>query len=621
MRFCTNCGKEAGHNEKFCLECGTMLPSNMENNLEQKPSSNDQQSPQDEIVQKICNSCGKIADNNEKFCLNCGTSFQLDSPPLSEETIYEIAPFSMADELKSEEPIHSSVNAFLEDQPTVEFVPTQPQTLNGLDHTHAMNQICTNCGRVQTKLGSYCSECGAPLAVGLDHVQAFEPNDNKPFQNVVNRRSQSNAPQVKEKKTLSLGMKITIVSGIVLFLLIVGAHLYIQKSLDPNSQLEAMNTYFTDEDAEKFSEAFIFPEGTIVDPEAFYYFMVDNDWSNMIYPDLQYALTDFKENGSTLSLEDSNGNLLISIEEEPYLLFYKKINFHVEPVEVTVEANTNGDPVELTFANLETKEITDSSFKLGLFAPGEYKYTLNIKDDYFEKELEEYVSINGKGNSKYSFEIDLSENAVQFTSDIDDAIIYINGENTNKTANEINLFAAPLDGSVEVYAEAVNNEGETIQSETITLTDKNHHLVFSEVQEQMAIEEFHNIYLQDAIDMYQNFRADYNNAINDTDFSYVSEYFVHDSELYKNYEKYVEDHEKIEGFDYHFISNQVTKTEPLSSNSLVLETYEIFVFTSDADGTWHYEKAKRYTIELIDYQLKITNIEEFGESIKNKIDS
>ncbi|RKJ52491.1 hypothetical protein D7X33_31755, partial [Butyricicoccus sp. 1XD8-22] len=188
------------------------------------------------------------------------------------------------------------------------------------------------------------------------------------------------------------------------------------------------------------------------------------------------ALTDFKENGATQSLEDNNGNLLISIEEEPYLLFYKKINFHVEPVEVTVVANTNGNPVELTFANLETKEITDDSLKLGLFAPGEYKYTLNIKDDYFEKELEEYVSINGKGNNKYSFEIDLSENAVQLTSDIEDAIIYINGENTNKTANEINLFAAPLDGSVEVYAEAVNDEGETIQSETITLTDTSHHL-------------------------------------------------------------------------------------------------------------------------------------------------
>ncbi len=616
MRFCTNCGKEAGHNERFCLECGTMLPSSKENNLEQISSSNDQQSPQDEIVQKICNNCGKIADNNEKFCLNCGTSLQTDAPPLSEVTIYEIAPFSMADEPKSEEHIPSSSDELLEDQPTVEFVPTQPQTLNELDHTHETNQICTNCGRVQTKLVSFCSECGAQLAVDPDYVQPFKPNVNK----AVNRRSQSNAPEVKEKKPLGLGMKMTIVSLIVLILLVIGAHLYIQKSLDPNSQLEAMNKYFTEEDAEKFSEAFIFPEETIVDAKSFYYFMEDNDWSNMIYPDLQYALTDFKENGATQSLEDNNGNLLISIEEEPYLLFYKKINFHVEPVEVTVVANTNGNPVELTFANLETKEITDDSLKLGLFAPGEYKYTLNIKDDYFEKELEEYVSINGKGNNKYSFEIDLSENAVQLTSDIEDAIIYINGENTNKTANEINLFAAPLDGSVEVYAEAVNDEGETIQSETITLTDTSHHLVFSEVQEQMAIEEFHNIYSQDAIDMYQNFRADYNNAINDTDFSYVRDYFVNDSELFKNYEKYVVDHEKIEGFDYHFISNQVTKTEPLSSNSLVLETYEVFVFTSEADGTWHYEKAKRYTIELIDYQLKITNIEEFGDSIKNKID-
>lgn len=291
--------------------------------------------------------------------------------------------------------------------------------------------------------------------------------------------------------------------------------------------------------------------------------------------------------------------------------------FEIVPVEVNAYNYNPNYQMELKIGGDDKVKLNDDEVKVGLFAPGNYKYTLHYKDEYFEDELTEEIYLEG---DEYNLTFDLSDQLVYLTSDIEDATIFINGKSTGKTASEIELIAAPLDGSVEIYAEATNDKGETIHSETLYLSEYDTHLYFAEVQEQYAIQDFYDYYSWDAEQLFYNFRWDYEYAVNSADFSYVKDYFIEGSQLKKDYEEFVVDHEDLGFYYYYFISNDVIDVQPLSANSLTLDSLETFEFTSEEDGTWYYEREKRYTLEYVDGMLRIASIEDIKEVNKTKIE-
>ncbi len=546
---------------------------------------------------RTCSNCGHETKSNEKFCINCGTLL----PELSEISQnnttgqQELVPPSTQTE-SVEEPIHLN-NSF--NQPGT--IPFQQ------GETAQHKQICVNCGRVSSKPSKFCLECGAPLPE-IPHNNVVNPT----IANQQQTRSQNVQPP-KEKKPISRGKKIGIISVIVLFILIIGAHLYIQNMFDPKGQLEKITKHFEDKNEEEFMNSFNFPEKTYVNADSFYEYIDDNEW---ILDDLKDAVKEVKKDGKA-SIENEDGTEIITLSSEPFLFLYKKVTFEVEPVEVIAYNNFPEKDIELKIDGHDSIKLSDDKVKVGLFAPGNYEYTLTFKDDYFENKITDEIYLEG---NEYEFTFDISENAVYLSSDIDDAIVFINGENTGKTASEIELIAAPLDGSVEIYAEATNDNGETIQSETLYLTEYDTHLYFAEIQEQNQIQDFYDYYSYDAEDLFYNFRSDYQYAVNTADFSYVEDYFNDGSKLKKDYEKFVVDHEKFDYYYYDFISNEVMDIQPLSANSLILDSFEIFEYTSDEDGTWQYEREKRYTIEYIDGMLQITNIEDLKEVNKTRVE-
>lgn len=111
----------------------------------------------------------------------------------------------------------------------------------------------------------------------------------------------------------------------------------------------------------------------------------------------------------------------------------------------------------ITVGNKEPVPIDKDRVNVGYFAPGPYEFTIAYQDDYFVKEDKVEVYLSGE---QYEFPIHLKLQPVELTSDIPDAIVYINGKNTKKTAEEIQLATVPLDGSVEIYAVATNKNGE-----------------------------------------------------------------------------------------------------------------------------------------------------------------
>nr|WP_106784570.1 hypothetical protein [Lysinibacillus timonensis] len=485
-------------------------------------------------------------------------------------------------------------------------------------------RFCINCGQQAVNNEKFCQNCGVQLPL-IENEKVPQPTTSsssqnqistiKPEQNEQQRKSDHGVPP-KEKKPLSLGKKIGIISVIVLLVLIVGAHLYIQTMVDPTRQYEGIVKHFEDENAEEFTNSFVFSKNTYVNAKAFYEYVDENDW---LLDDLEVAVKEAKKEGKA-EISNDFGEELITIRTEPYLFFYKKFTFKVSSVDVVAYNYWPNFEVNLKIGEDEAVALDKEKVNVGSYAPGIYDSTISYKDDYFKSELKEQVNIEGNEDNEYIIDVDLSANVVYLSSDIEDATVFVNGENTGKTASEIELIAAPLDGSVEIYAESTSDTGESVQSETLYLTPYDTHIIFAGVQEEIAKQDFYDWYANEAASMFESFRYDYMYAVNYGDFSYVEDYFIDDSQLKKDYEKFVVEHDDFGDYYYNFISNSVLDVQSLTSNSLTLDSSEIFEFYSEDDGTWNYDREKRYTFELVDGELKIANIADIKEVSKTKLD-
>ncbi|WP_332649342.1 TcaA NTF2-like domain-containing protein [Lysinibacillus sp. 54212] len=480
-------------------------------------------------------------------------------------------------------------------------------------------RTCTVCGAQAKDNQNFCLECGntlQPLPASKEQ-QALDHNQQPtPQKNLVK------TPMKKSTKIL-LG----VIAGLAVFIGI--AHFIIESTLDPSKQLSELNKAFVDENYSAFTSSFTFPKGTIVDEKAFYTYLEENNWQHDIRDELKDRIEKIKSDDFIDPILDSNDNKLITVKEESFLLFYKKVVFQVNPVRV--KASTNIDKVTISYGDSFEDVIGTKNKSIGKFAPGNITFKVNLKDDYFEQEIKQKHSIAGNGKNKTEIYFDFEEQLVTLTSDVPEAIVFINGENTKKTAEEISLFAAPLDGSVEIYAESEDANGKKVKSEMLALKAEDSHIKYGAIQEQKqkeekkkeaveAAEDFLDSYSEDARDLYYAFRDDYSYAVNQANFDYVQRYFIHNSQLQKDYVEFVVDHQNLGYYSYNFVSNEITDIQPLNEKSLTVDTIEIFEFYSEEDGTWYYERNKRYVVELVNSELRISGITDTADVKKKLID-
>lgn len=93
---------------------------------------------------------------------------------------------------------------------------------------------------------------------------------------------------------------------------------------------------------------------------------------------------------------------------------------------------------------------------------------------------------------------------------------------------------------------------------------------------------------------FYDFRYAYENAIDTLNFDYIADYFKDNSEIQKDYKKFVEDHINIPGYYYNFTKNDITGFKKLADGKYELTSYETFYFRSNEDGGLDYERTKRY---------------------------
>ncbi|MEG0260519.1 MAG: hypothetical protein RR651_11660 [Lysinibacillus sp.] len=480
-------------------------------------------------------------------------------------------------------------------------------------------EICSVCGQENTNNSRFCQECG-----NLYPSKANEELTNNRIEKPVEQSVVPKTRSIKNKRNKWVFAIITTIT-----ILLIGAHLFIKQSIDPYKQLSKADRAFVAKNSEEFLSYFSIHEDIITDHESFYEFMKEEEWTKSVSPTIKEMIRSIEKGQYSDPIQDQEGNSLISVVDEKFLLFYKKIKVQVEPIEVVAFSTVPN--TEVTLLNDETITLkNDDNTLLGRFTPGTYKFNVLVKDDLSEQIREVSEKIVGDGNNKHNLLLDFSDQTIHVTSDYEDAIIWIDGKSTKKTAEELKLYNIPIDGSVKIQAIATM-DGKEKKSETVAIEDTNVYLAFADVQakikaeqdaqeKKQAMEDLAYEYEESARQLFYNFRSDYYYAVSYGDFSYVSDYFADGTKLKDEYRKFVLGHNDFDfGYTYNFISNDISSVEIVNENTFNLFSYEVFDFYTSTEDNWNYERQKKYTIKLINNQLKITDLGDSEKVKKTKI--
>ncbi len=339
-------------------------------------------------------------------------------------------------------------------------------------------EICSICGQENTDNSRFCQECGNPYPSKANEKELTSKMIEEPAEQPI-------APKIRTTMNKRNKWVFAIIATITI--LLIGAHLLIKQSIDPYKQLSKADRAFVAKNSEEFLSYFSIPEDVIADDESFYEFMKEEDWTNSVSPTIKEMIRSIEKGSYSNPIQDQEGNSLIRVVDEKFLLFYKKIKVQVEPIKVT--ASSTVPNAEVTLPNDETITLkNDDDTSLGSFTPGTYKFDVLVTDDLSEQTHELSETIVGDGNNEHNLSFDFSDQTIHVTSDYEDAIIWIDGKSTKKTAEQLKLYNIPIDGSVKMQA-ITTVDGKEKKSETVAVEDTNVHLAFADVQAKIKAEQ------------------------------------------------------------------------------------------------------------------------------------
>lgn len=462
---------------------------------------------------------------------------------------------------------------------------------------------CPNCGTAKNGLDKFCLNCG----------YKFEIEDAP---TLANERKEQKITPKQRKKRIAL-----VTTLIMLLLALAGTHLFLQAKFDVSKSIVEMNQAYTKNDSSTFLSYFTIEEGIMTDEKGFYAFVESEGWESL-RDQLKSEANLLKAEGLSDIILDSNGNKFVSVVNEPILFgLYDRVSFLVHPIEVQAEI-----PLDKAIIEIGEQTITggkDDIVLAGKFLPGNYKWKASAASDYSPIKNTGTANVEGDGSNSYVLNAPLDAGMIKITSDVADAVLWVNGKSTGKTVKEMNSIGpVPFDGSVEISAESKDEKNTVVKGEPVAVKSATAHITFAHVQEKIAAERDKEMeaeqmeslldkHAAEAANYISNFRSDFEMALNSPDFSYISGYFTVNSQIQKDYIDEINRHAAMsEYYYYEFISTSVTDIETVDSNTIKVYTTETFNFMSGTDDLL-YDKKKVYTIEVNDDMLyNILDIEQ-----------
>lgn len=454
---------------------------------------------------------------------------------------------------------------------------------------------CPNCGTAKNGLDKFCLNCGYKF----EDEEAPAP---------ANERKEQEITPTQRKKRIAL-----LTTLIALILALGATHLYLQAKFDVSKSIVEMNQAYTKNDAAKFLSYFTIEEGVITDEKGFYSFVESEGWES-IRDQLKAEANLLKAEDLSDIILDSNGNKFVSVVNEPVLFgLYDRISFLVHPIQVQAEIPMDKASIEIGDQTLSGAEGETKA--AGKFLPGNYQWKASADSEYSPIENTGTANVVGDGSNSYLLTAPLEAGMIKITSDVADAVLWVNGKSTGKTVKEMNSIGPiPFDGSVEISAESKDDKDAVVKGKPVSVKSATAHITFAHVQEKIAAERDKKMeaeqmdsilekHAAEAANYINNFRSDFEMALNSPDFSYISGYFAVNSQIQKDYIAEINRHAAMsEYYYYEFISTSVTDIQAVDLNTIKVYTTETFNFMSGTDDLL-YDKKKVYTIEVNDDML------------------
>lgn len=469
-------------------------------------------------------------------------------------------------------------------------------------------KFCKNCGQQSSDEAVFCTNCGETFQVEEASKPAVTTQTDTEALSTEASSSQvratetnSSPPPIPRKPIGKMQKALLSVFGIIILACII-AHLVVTNHFDPVKKIEAMNTAYNSKDKEAFFNAFHIKEGTVANAQDFYTTVNEYGWTH-----LRNSLTEEIgkiKNKEHMDIIYNDEGEFISLHKKPIFFgLYNEIEFNVIPVEVKVWAPFDNMTFRFADKEIVSKEL-DEEIVIGHFIPGTYEWSY---------EYEDIMPLSGKGsyavhynsdNTAY-IDVDWDFTSVTIDSDLEDAIVYVGGKSTGKKVSEMAyLYPAQVNPSIEVFAMAKDKDGNEVKSDVLAMDADYIYLPFEYFQQEQRLAEQE----EEIRATYKRFRSDYASAINYTNFGYIDDYFKEGSKIKKDYAKFVVDHDEIPGYYYEFILNDIISFKEISDNKFELQTFETFNFSSDADGSLHYERKKKYVFSYIRDEIFIDEI-------------
>ncbi|GAB3056285.1 TcaA NTF2-like domain-containing protein [Virgibacillus ainsalahensis] len=475
-------------------------------------------------------------------------------------------------------------------------------------------KFCTSCGSQLSEKQTFCTECGVKQ-------ETTQPVESKPSATSFEQETpQQEVPVSAPRKPMAKRTKILIGTAAGLLLVLFGTHLFLSSYFDPIKDLQAMDNAVTSNDRDEFMSHITFDDAAVLDEESYFAYIKDNEWDLTREKYLE-LLEKQQENPSPLdqSLSSVTGEKLFTVKKKPLVFgIYTTYSLEANPTKLSVSASM--DDTEITVGE-ESQTLKADAPEEFLIYPGTYAVLGHAQNEFGEFTYEDTLDIGAK--EVHELPITFADNTYAFSTNIPDATLFVNGEDTELRLMELDRIGpVPEDSEMELHAEWTSSEGETYTAEGqngwggLTFNFDETEIYQEETQSEAEVasteteeesESETKTDSGDAGEIVLDFRDAYENAVNNKDFSQIDSFLQDDSTADSELSEYIGD---LEDTDYHydFTSNEVLDVSE-DGNEIEVTTNELFTFTNHLNDVTEYDREKVYTLVSEDGSYKITNIE------------
>lgn len=504
-------------------------------------------------------------------------------------------------------------------------------------------RFCTTCGNDLGETQDFCTACGTKVHLPIEDSEINEVEKGQgeivdpvvvtvppqtPTQDTVSLQQvplqevpveqQVPVEEARPKKPMPLLRKILIGGVLVIAILLFGTYKYLEYYFDPLSEIAKMSEALEKDDVDGFLKHITFNDKALLDEESYVQFIKETQWEQTVLDEYEFAIEYWEKDTEEEVIYSTMSDELFILKQDDILFgLFKGYSLHAVSGELTVMSDFGETSLTLKELEIELDEGTEALVPI---YPGEYEFTAEAENDYGSFETEDAIIVGTESEMTYNIEfpsqyLDVYVNSSRF----DSAVLFVNGESTKETiADRSYIGPMPFAKKVEVHAEWTNSEDEVFVSNVVKVPgDTEDFEIYIEFDEnEVDKDEIAEIQLEAAGDYVMRFRSAYENAVNNSDFSYIVDYLKPGSHVAKDLKPFVNSVDRYHWYD--FLENSVTNTEKKEDNKFEVDTYERFIFHDETNKQYDYEREKRYFVELIGEEYQITKID-YIDTQKEKV--